>query len=113
MTFGPLTRISSLSSTGASLISTPGTGTPITPARSIGKCAAVASGDVSVRPHEEVIITGSPCAASDDRLQPRPEILRQRGGGVEDQVQALEEARAQVARRAPGTAAARRSPRAR
>ena len=60
MTFGPLTRISSLPSTGVSLISTPGTGTPITPARSIGKCAAVASGEVSVRPQEEVIITGSP-----------------------------------------------------
>ena len=41
----------------------PGTGTPITPARSIGKCAAVASGDVSVRPHEDVIITGSPRAS--------------------------------------------------
>ena len=63
MTFGPFTRISSLSSTGVSLISTPGTGTPITPARSIGKCAAVASGDVSVSPHEEVIITGSPRAS--------------------------------------------------
>jgi hypothetical protein len=44
------------------LSSTPGTGTPIAPARSMLKCAAVASGAVSVVPQDEVIGTRWPVA---------------------------------------------------
>jgi hypothetical protein len=61
---GPRTRTSSLPPAGTSLSSTPGTGTPIGPARSIMKCAAVDSGEVSVVPHDDVIGTRSPVVRS-------------------------------------------------
>src|SRR5262249_25291149 len=53
VTFGPLTRISSLSSRGARRSAQPGGGRPMTPARGMGKCTEVASGAVSVEPQAD------------------------------------------------------------
>ena len=63
MTFGPRTRISRFSPTGTSATSTPGSGTPSTSLRVIGKCAVVAAGAVSVSPQEVVIRIRPPCRA--------------------------------------------------
>ena len=62
---GPLDRSSSLAPTGASLIWTPGSGTPMLPASSSGKCADVTAGAVSVAPHEVVIATSAPANFED------------------------------------------------
>jgi len=60
---GPLTRISSLPPTGASLISVPGTDRPMTPARSMGKWICVAHGAVSVEPQAASMTTRRPVAS--------------------------------------------------
>ena len=61
-TLGPRARISSLPAArvGTKASSHPGAGRPITPARSIGKCTCVMSGDVSVDPHAATIVTLEP-----------------------------------------------------
>ena len=60
MTIGPLTRISYAPSTGTSLTSAPGSGTPMQRASAKSKCALVTAGAVSVAPHEPVTGTGWP-----------------------------------------------------
>ena len=89
--FGPRTRISSLSPLGTSFISTPGAGRPTLPARSSRKCAAVASGAVSVVPHDDDIGTRWPVTRTDTASSRSHKILRQRGARIEDQPQIREE----------------------
>ena len=62
------------------------------PARSSFQCALVMAGEVSVAPQEVVNQTCSAAHPRGQRLQPLPAGLRQRGAGVEDHAQALEEA---------------------
>ena len=51
----------------------------------------VAIGAVSVMPQDEVIGMRSPVARDRDRLEPLPQVLGQRGAGIEDEAQPGEE----------------------
>ena len=111
VTFGPRTRASSFSPTGASFSSTPGRG-QADAARRRRRRGPVqsANGAVSVAPRPVIQSSSSPQASTATSLQLVAEPLAEAGGGVEEQLQLAEEALAQhrVAR-AGAAAASRRS----